>query len=395
MEVIGVVCLYYRGKQIFILFCLTANIINYHNSMILGKGSDGQLEKHVMYCRWYLDNLCYLKELKSQFDKRVYLPLEQNMCDSTTARRKQSVDRKSSEDCESILEFKHSCPDIRDLYDYSDLTNIVGRLGYLRDRLNHLLEDEGEIDADLFSVNSVLNHKDDNSDDRFLRLVPDILVKLQKAATLAQQWLDIAATKDFDEGTRLTKLERVKTILGDRLANIDDEIQAKQKELSVESSDLKELRKREERSSNISNQNQSLETKINRSLEKIDRTSRQISDIEDLITTAAGNKQFNHQLTQELKKKKKEQNELNRKLRILEFEREIAAEDLCLELEIKPELIRQTSSLQDKCEHLESILETMRLEKERLVLALKPVIDDKSKAQSKVMFDHGEFKVNS
>ena len=345
-------------------------------------GSEGHLEKHVMYCRWYLDNLNYLKELKTQFDNRIYLPLTRNMTTTDSDTENAKDNKSGQEKNKPILEYRHSCPDITDLYDYTDLRNIVGRLGYLRDRLSHLLEDEGEIDVDLFSVNSALDDTDNKADQRFLRLVPDILVKLNNAATLAQQWLDIAATKEFDAGTRLTKLERVKTILGDRLANINNEIQSKQKELSVEAGDLKELRKREERSNSISSQHQSLEIKVNRSLEKIDRAVKQISDIEDLITTAAGNKQFTSQLNQELKKKRRELNELNQNLKILEFEREITTEDLCLELEIKPELIRLTTNLQEKCQNLESILEAMRLEKERLELALKPVIDDESKAHT-------------
>ena len=372
---------HFRCKQLHVLW-YSSRLHEYLLLLFSETGSEGHLEKHVMYCRWYLDNLNYLKELKTQFDNRVYLPLTRNMTTTDSDTENVKDYKSGQEKTKPILEYRHSCPDITDLYDYTDLRNIVGRLDYLRDRLSHLLEDEGEIDVDLFSVNSAFDENDNKADQRFLRLVPDILVKLNNAATLAQQWLDIAATKEFDAGTRLTKLERVKTILGDRLANINNEIQSKQKELSVEAGDLKELRKREERSNSISSQHQSLEIKVNRSLEKIDRAVKQISDIEDLITTAAGNKQFTSQLNQELKKKRRELNELNQNLKILEFEREITTEDLCLELEIKPELIRLTTNLQEKCQNLESILEAMRLEKERLELALKPVIDDESKAHT-------------
>lgn len=343
-------------------------------------GGGKQVEKQIMYCRWYLDNLAYLRELKEQFDIRIYSPLKSHLSTHHSSTNRPDTALSSTT---HILEFKNSVPDIKDLYDDSDLENITGRLTYLRARLSHLLEDEGEIDADLFSVNSSMDSDDIKMDDeRFIRLVPDILVKLSNASFLAKQWIDIAATKELDEDVKLIKLDRVKTILSDRLGSISSEIDSRQRELDEESGELKQLLKREERSDTISSQNQNLETKINRLNGKIDTFAKQVADIQDLIKTAAGNKQFTSQLNSELRKKKREKSELTRKLSVLEFEREIVVEDLCLELEIKPELIRQSSSLQEKCDSLESILLAMREEKQRLQDALEPVLEDESKANA-------------
>lgn len=328
-----------------------------------------------MYATWFLENLAYLKDLKDQFEERIYLPLTQIFHGNNTIGQRQLSTL--SGDSWSALLYKDEIPEIAELYNNGDIQNVVSRLKYLKNRLDHLLEDDSEIDPALFSVTSARaldGLKLPNN--AFIRLMPDIQQKMATAAILAERWLDIVTSKDSSGSTFISKLERVKTMLGDRLAQLNNEIQRTSKELSVESDDLQELLDREERSEIISTKCQSLETKVMTLKEKISQNSRQISDIKELVNTAGGNKQFMGQLTTDLKKKERLQSEMTQKAKLLEFECSLTTEDLCLELEIKPSLIRITNNLQDRCEELETALEAKQVEKHQIEMALRPAKND-------------------
>lgn len=328
-----------------------------------------------MYATWFLENLAYLKDLKLQFEERIYVPLSQLFHrESPLGPRQMST---LSSDSWSVLLYKDEIPEISELYSNVDMENVVRRLKYLKNRLDHLLEDEGEIDPALFSVTSARALEGLKlPNNAFIRLMPDIQQKLATAGILAEKWLEIVTSRDVDGDTLVSKLERVKTILSDRLDNLNLEIKKTSDELSIESDELQDLLVREDRSDIISSKCQTLETKVGKLNDKISQNARQISDIKELVHTAVGNKQFMGQLTGDLKKKERLQDEMMQNVKILTYEQHLVTEDLCVELEIKPSLIRITNSLQDKCEELESSLEAKEVERHQLEMALRPIGKD-------------------
>ena len=333
------------------------------------------LEREIMYATWFLENLAYLKDLKIQFDDRIYLPLTQ-LFNGESAILQRQLSSLSS-DSWSVLLYKDEMPEIADLYKNSELENVITRLRYLKNRLDYLLDDEGEIDPALFSVTSAqVVDGLTLPNNAFIRLMPDIQQKMTTAAILAERWLEIILTKDRDGSTMVSKLERVKTMLGDRLATLNNEIVRETDELTSESDELQDILAREDRSTIISNLVHSLEAKVNKINEKIFQNANQINDIKDLLRTAAGNEQFKSNLMSDLKKKEKLHRELERAAKILQFEQTLTTEDLCIELEMKPSLIRISGSVQDKCEQLESSLEAKKNERYQLEMVLKPSFKD-------------------
>ncbi|KAF6023793.1 hypothetical protein EB796_017895 [Bugula neritina] len=318
-----------------------------------------------MYSRWFIENLQYLKSLKLQFDKAIYEPLQE---------KHKSIFGALVES--SIMELKEDIEEIKELYSETNKDNVISRLKYLHERLEYLLEDEGEVDPIFFSLTSAQSlERNCQANGSFVRLVPDILKKMNKAGLLAEQWLHVLAVESASGEQRLGKLERVKTLLSDRLTNVNGEIGKIEKELDSESGELQNLLEREDRSVLIADRAKSLEQKLNKLHERVLQTYHQITDIRDLVKTAGGNDKFTTKLMADLKKKQKLHDEMSGKLKVAKYEKKLVEEDLSLELEIKPNLIRLTNGLQEKCEQLEVALDLLYKEREKIERAIKPVVD--------------------
>jgi len=360
-------------------------------------------KKLLTYGKWYLENLDYLKEIKSTFDKWIYLPLSHTYYDeddprllpshnsppsingSVTSLRSGRPSSKSLSRSNSILMFKEDIPDIKDLYDYSDLDNVTGRLSYLRERLGHLLEDQGELNPDLFSLNSEKYTKGyPEKLHNLIRLVPDILLKCRKAAALAQQWLAIEAAKEMDTQQKLLKLERVETVLSEKLEGVSQELVVTETELAQETYELQSLLEREDRALTIHSETREIDLKIEEIQGKIERIDLEIEDVNELVKTVKSNKQFFDQLSKDLVRKHLEKEKLLKRITTLQFERNILTEDYSFELEIKPSIIRYTNDTQDKCEKLEQEVEFKRNIKDEIENALIPIKEDTIRMKSEL-----------
>ncbi|XP_067931194.1 myosin-13-like [Watersipora subatra] len=338
------------------------------------ENADGAImEKEVMYARWFLDNMGYLRDLNKQFTEKIYTPLTQlfNGENAITQRSTPAWTKPSW----SILLYQKKIPEITELYNDVDMENVFIRLRYVKSRVDHLLEDEGEIDPALFSLASqkVLEGKN-LPNHSFIRLMPDVQHKLTTAGSLAERWLEIITSQDVNGRTMISKLERVKTMLGNQLDSLNHEIKTTANKLSSESDDLQDLLAHEDRATLISNKCQSLELRLSTLKKKISQNTHQIEDIEELLETSPANKQFVANLLSDLHKKRKFHDDLTRQTKIVQFELSIVREDLCVELELKPSVIRITNSVQENCEQLETSLEDKKVEKYQLEMALKPVI---------------------
>lgn len=359
--------------------------------------SKSQNDPPAVYAVWYLNNLQYLKELKKNFDERIYTPLSKlyqtqqtsgglgsnsgtklSLRDST-----QSSIRAPS--AASVLKFKDDLPEVKDLYDFTEIDNISSRLTYLRQRWQHLLEDEREITTALFSYNSMaqLTPRCPKEIVTLLRLVPDILLKCNNAAALALQWLDCASTKTTDLHTKCNKLERVKSVLTERLTGLSDEIRSEERELEYESSDLEMLADREERANEIMSKTHQIDTKLQQIQTEIHSLTLQCDELE-IKQAEAVNSATQQNVRQDKQRLELKIQKLHQEIDLNLYQRDLLKEDLAIELEVKPCMIRYTDHVQEKCETLEQTIDKKRSEKHRVESALIPVIADTKRTQAEI-----------
>lgn len=303
----------------------------------------------LLYAKWYLDSIDYLRELRTNFKTRIYVHLDQK---SGSKKRKRSP-------------FKGATS--------QQLNNVSDQLMKIMTRLNLLLDKEGAINVKLFSIesgNTSLSTHPMNVQ-ALARLIPDALYKLKLSAQLATDWLTVEATRRMENQNKAVMARQPKVTLIDQLSQIDEEIKAEEIEFDHASEELQCLLEREERVSAISSESHALDIKLNSLLDKQSITEHEISSIKTLLGTADSNLEFKEKLQQDMRSRQTIHRELEHRIKVLEFQKGITIEDLCIELEIKPSWIRSANNLQDRCISLESSLEAKKLERQKLELALK------------------------
>lgn len=341
--------------------------------------------KHSVYATWYLSNFEYLKELKANFDERIYIPLSdlyQSPEREEHHREATDLSESRASSAASVLKFKHDLPDVRDLYDFTEVENIASRLGYIRQRWQLLLDDENEISNTLFSYNSQIEVSPTCPKEiiNLLRLVPDILVKCSNAASLAIQWLDCASSKSLDLQTKSDKLERLKSVLTDKLTGLSEKIKSEEKELESESSDLELLADREERTSDIQSQTH----QIDQLIRKLKLEIHQLTEQTELLKHQQDSNDQRMDVTKTIRENELKVFKLHQEIQINEYQKELLDEDLSIEMEVKPCMIRHTDQIQEKCESLEQMIDCKRIEKQRVESALIPVMADSQKARAEI-----------
>lgn len=355
----------------------------------------------AVFAVWYLNNLQYLKELKTNFDERIYITLTKlYQVQQTEEQSIMGYDggtqlslRSSGSDhmgmrapsAASVLRFKDDLPEVKDLYDFTEIDNVSKRLSYLRQRWQLLLEDEDEISNTLFSYNSLpqLTPRCPKQMVNLLRLVPDILLKCGNAATLAHQWLQSAGTKAIDPQTKHDKLERVKSVLTERLTGLSNDIKTGEQELEHESGDLEMLTDREERANEIMSKTHEIDTRLQQMKAEISQLGSQCRQLLQQHAAATDTCEEN-QIRQEKQRLELRIHKLRQEVDLHLYEKNLMNEDLKLELEVKPCMIRLTDHIQEKCESLEQTIDKKRSEKHQVESALLPVIADTKKMQAEI-----------
>lgn len=306
----------------------------------------------VVYAQWFLDNFNYVRELKSNFKSRIYQPLLQRYNNHNI--NPSNENRKT-------------------------LHMIVEKAAQLMKRLDRLMDVEGEIDPSLLTIDSEnLNRKGiPTQQQSLIKLVPNALMLLDELAMLATDWQAAEAKERAEHGIQAVEVHHDKQILIRELSRLTNDIDSDEKELEMESEELHSLLEREERSNRIKGENHSLEVKMNDLQDKLSEVKLQMTDTKELIQTASNNSKFRAQLQHDLAAQKKQAAELELKMKVLRYQMDIVIEDLCVELEIKPSIIRLTNCVQDHCMKLENSLELKMREKERIVQALRPISHEK------------------
>lgn len=356
--------------------------------------TDQQQAPTAVYAVWYLSTLKYLKELKTNFDERIYLPLSklyQNMdveegmtADEQGQKEASTLSAYRAHSSASVLKFKNDLPEVKDLYDFAEVENVATRLKYMRQRWQFLMEEENEINTSLFSYNSQVetSARCPKNIVNLLRVIPDILTKCGKAGLLSLQWLECASTKAIDIQTKYHKLERVRSVLTEKLSGLSTEIKSEERQLEVESTDLEMLADREERANDILSKTHQLESYIKQLHTNIYKLSFQTEELQ--VKRRSSDLSAKTQIDRQTHKNEAAIFKLSQEIKMKMYEKDLLEEDLAIELEVKPCLIRFTDQIQEKCESLEQEIDKKRNEKQRVESALVPVIADSKRTQAQI-----------
>ncbi|XP_067934080.1 chromosome partition protein Smc-like [Watersipora subatra] len=339
----------------------------------------------AIYVRWYIANMAYLKSLKINFDERIYAALvtyyqkERARIETLPNSKENTIlSEFRAPSAASVLKFKDDLPEVSDLYDFADVENISSRLKYIRQRWQLLMEDEIEITPTLFSCDSLQRVPEGcpKEIDSLLRLVPDLLVKCEKAGSLALLWLQCASSKAIDIQSKYSKLERVKSVLTEKLSGLSEEIEQEEIELEAKSTDLETLTSREERANEIMAKSRQIDYNIKQLEEKI---RKHLFRNGSLIADTSPNHELSADQLEVLRLEKEKE--------LLIFEKGLLEEDLAVELEVKPNIIRFTEQIQEHCEILEQDIDNKRHEKQEVESALIPVLADRNQTEAKLSED--------
>ncbi|KAF6025454.1 hypothetical protein EB796_016230 [Bugula neritina] len=355
------------------------------------KVSDSSLPTTV-YINWFIDNMEYLKELKTNYDQRIYLPLAK-LHQHTKMRSEKVNDNNETEKSEekepritsasSVLRFKNDLPDVKDLYDFTEVDNIASRIACLRQHWQLLLEDENEINPTLFSLKSELQLSPQCPKEltNILRLVPDILLKCSTAAALSQLWLVSANSKTFDLETKHNKLLRVKSVLTEKLSGLSEQIKSEEQELQAESTDLELLADREERPNELMSKSHQLDYTIRQLKSKVHFLQVETKKLKENIENVQTSSEKRKEVLKLIHANELQVLKLHQDIQVHVYEKSLLVEDLSIELEVKPCMIRYADQVQSKCEKLEQVIDSKRTEKQKVESALVPVLEDSKRTQ--------------
>nr|KAG5700657.1 hypothetical protein BaRGS_015487 [Batillaria attramentaria] len=389
-----------------------------------GQQQASVIARCTQYFVWFFEFMDYMNELHTNFKERIFLPLFKFFHDvtflgsqgrtstsgSTFSKMSQfSVDSGDTDETDmfgeegtsvetarrrahsrtALMLLSKEFADIKTLYDTSEVDNVAQRLSFLKDQIDFMLEEEDEIDPDLYSADSgkLVQHLDmDEGTENLVRLPVDLLVKFRKAVWLSRRWLELYDKRSKDLNDKLHKVLTLEANLTRRLNYLDDNIGNHEKELEKRTEELHRLMQREERSESLSltlydvdNHSKVLKQQLETLRKQRDALTAKVVEV-----TQRGRAHEYRKLKVEFEKNKLQRFLLERKLATLGFQRQVADQDKKLELHMRPSLIRHTNHVQDTCERLEQTLHEEKRERDNIRSALVPIQEDRRSLSHKL-----------
>lgn len=393
--------------------------------------------KLVTYFTWFFQYIDYLRDLRDNFVDRIYCPLfryffkdssehEDPMTPTASAMSFRSHDsgysglsgltieqlddekllaksasanasydeiqeaRKRMVTKNALMMLGNEFTDIKRLYDTSEIEKLAERLTHLKERLDHLLDNEKVLNLEHFGQDSerpVFGLKiRDFGNEIIMRLVPDVLMKFQKCAWLARRWLERDDEKTKDLNAKLAKLTKLENDMNRRLNSLSKQIQLKEQELSTKSDLLSKLLEREERSNNLSQYLFDLQKQETEMQVKMRKLNDERKDLCERLAKAANkdDRKAYKRLRPLYDRNKLQRFALERQIATIRYHISISESDQNVELQVKSSLIHTTNDIQDTCEDLEKSIETARREKKAIQTALIPVSIDKAIVKERI-----------
>ncbi|XP_078572462.1 uncharacterized protein LOC144859574 [Branchiostoma floridae x Branchiostoma japonicum] len=422
------------------------NLVSWEQKRLSGTSGKTKDRDMVHYFGWFLEYVDYLQELKQSFDERIFAPLCQffydeedpdikgihsvleEAGDGSGSNKRQAIISNKTDSVDSGVEMellersgsdyslsafirspgamsgprlgstleilRQDFPDLLEPYNNKELRRVALQLTRLRRRWSTLLRKDTEIDEDILdgeSFSEVNMFRDSTHFQPILRLVPDVFIKARRAAGLARRWLEIDGTTSRTLQTKLEQLEEIQAALERKLGYIIHDIKRKEEKLQRGSEQVQMLLKREDRSNELTFQLYG----VNKTISSLHRRLRELQVEKDYVR-----KHLRKRLDKESEeyhsyKLKYIQTRLHskvvdRELFAKQYQRTILEEDMHVELECKPSIIRFADKEQEKCERLEQELEKERKEKRKIEVALAPL---KSERQ-RLKYEADEDKLN-
>lgn len=308
--------------------------------------------------------------------------LSQSFSANSDYRQTQDARRKVATK-QALIALSREFDDIKKLYDTSEIEKLAQRLSHLKERTDHLLDKEDVLQEALLcqdSQRSVFHLKIPNfGNEKLMRLVPDILLKFQKEAWLARQWLvkDDEKTKDLND--KLKKLTKLEEALQRRLSSLFKEIQLQEMELESKANLLNNLLQREDRANHLGESVYNLEKDKEDMQGQLSLLNSERGHLCEKLTHAVekGDKKAYRELKPLYDRNKLQRYAVERQIATLNYHISVAESDMNVELELKADVIYTTNDVQDRCEEIEQKLERAKKEQKALQAALIPIEQDK------------------
>lgn len=252
-----------------------------------------------------------------------------------------------------------------------------------------MLEEEDEVDPDLFSAESaqlVYPLQMDEGTENLVRLPLDLLVKFRKATWLARRWLELYDKRTHDLSAKLHKVLALETKLTTRLRSLDGEIVQHEQQLETKTGELHRLMEREGRSDGLGFALYDIDAKsaaLKTQLEKL-RAQRDAITARVAQVTRKGRAHEYRAIRLDFEKNKLQRYLLERQLATLDYQRHLSDQDRQVELQVRPSLIRHTNHVQDTCERLEETIRDERRERDNIRSALLPIQEDRQTLRDKL-----------
>lgn len=404
-------------------------------------------EKLVKYFTWFFKYLDYLRQLRDNFVERIFTPLfryfyligydlpdRENTTDSDMSSPSvlsfRSADsgysglsgltsalaegdrlsasysarsgfqetqeaRRRIVTKQALIALGREFHDIKKLYDTSEIESLAQRLSHLKERTDHLLDNENSLKEELLcqdSTRSVFYLKIPNfCNENIIRLVPDILIKFQKLAWLARRWLERDDEKTKDLNVKLEKLTKLEEDMNRKLCSLSKEIQLKELELESKANLLNNLLERENRSNNISQSIYDMEKRKGVLTDQLQMLNSEREQLCEKITDAVKKNDIRtyKQLKAFYDKNKLQRFAVDRQIATLNYHINLAESDMNIELEVKTDVIHTTNNVQDKCEEIEQRLEKAKKEQKIIQAALKPISEDRKFIKEQIQLEKG------
>ncbi|XP_070565418.1 golgin subfamily A member 6-like protein 26 [Ptychodera flava] len=365
----------------------------------------------LAYFEWFFGYIDYLRELRKSFEYRIYNPLFDYFLDDEADCRKSDDD--DDEDLagdgkvtpdnqspdsglgnESMLENAFKQPsvsqvlvqlsrefsDINFKLDNKDLNKTAKELHTLVKKWRGIIDSDREIDAHNYSKESleeVAPYSNIGHFRQFLRLVPDVLFKAGRALGLAEHWMDLDDQRMQQVDKQLQLVEEIQTRLELRVIDVLSKLQRHQVEFNLKSDELQMLLQREDRSNELNVKMTFIQADIDSLSDKL-RDAYKTKD--DIISELRNLKQAKKEHTEEYRDctDKYDDNErhiknLESRVQLEEYKYRLVEEDMFVELEVKPSIVRYTNQVEDQCERLEQYLKEEKEQRRKLERALKPL----------------------
>ncbi|CAG5115411.1 unnamed protein product [Candidula unifasciata] len=391
-----------------------------------GSPEESMATKSVQYFIWFFDFMDFLHELFVNFVEKIFNPLfkyfqdynflssdgRTNSVSSAFSKLSQfsESDNQGSLDGDhegseseslaesrrmhaqakaSLLQLCKEYKDIKSIYDTTAIDRVAQRLSFVKEQLEYLLDEEDEVDPDLYSAESgkLIEHMNmDFGTENLIRLVPDILVKLKKAAWLARRWLELDDQRTKDVSAKLDKLAIVEKQLVKRLDVLHDDITKGEKKLERETNELNRLMEKEGRPDVLTLQSYNIDREIKSitiKLEQLNKEKETFAERLSEIVKAKNLSEF-HKLKFKFESNKLQRFTMERKLATLAFKKNLLDDDLNIELFVRPSVIHSSNKLQDECERLEKYIRQQKEELVSIKRALLPVQEDKASLMNRL-----------